>query len=881
MMQQRQHKGAVPQSRQGLAGAQRRSWMRGAAWFCAAPVFLCCLLWGVLRLSTPPPLLEGLPFARVVLAADGSMLRMGLAADQTYRLRVTLDEIAPEAIQALLLYEDKYFFEHPGVNPFALGRALWSSYLGGGRRMGASTITMQVVRLRGKLDTRGLGGKLRQIWQALVLERHYSKAAIVEAYYNLAPYGGNIEGIEAAARIYFHKPASRLTRMECFALTVIPQNPVQRNPLNGKEFTAARLRMHRLWEEAQPAEARALSPAPHQSGQQAGRALALASKQEVGQAPEQAAVKKPEHILGQSTGQVSKQAVHQPPNQMLGQKLGQGAGQQADSLPPLRLFGFADLPFEAPHACAALLAQATGASKLHTSIELPAQHVLESQLRAFVARGRRYGIHNAAALLVHAPTSEIRALVGSADFFNAAISGQVDGTLARRSPGSALKPFVYALALDQGLIHPMTLLLDSPRSFGGYDPENFDRGFRGPVPAHEALKASRNLPAIILAEQLHDPDLYSFLKKAGIALPRPPEHYGLALVLGGAEISMRELASLYGMLYNQGLLRPLRLLKEQAKGLGGGEKNAAPAVQPQRQAPLRMLSPEAAFITCSMLERPNAQLHLASGTVPLRYKTGTSNGFRDAWTAGIVGEYVLVVWAGNFDNSPNPLFVGGELAAPLFTDIAHALARLYPVRDVLPSRRAALNVRDISVCTATGDVDTSRCAEKTKTLFIPGVSPLRDSGVFRTILIDKASGLRACQPEAGRTEERVWEFWPSDVQRIFARAGIAKPAPPDWLPQCRKGEAVQGKAPRIILPKKGVTYYARIAAGQSPPLPLTASAEPDVHTLHWFAGAHYVGSTAPDVPLLWRPAEAGTIELRVVDDMGRISRQMCTIQRIP
>jgi penicillin-binding protein 1C len=821
-MQQKQHKGAVPQSRQELAGAQRRSWMRGAAWFCAAPIFLCCLLWGVLRLSTPPPLLEGLPFARVVLAADGSMLRMGLAADQTYRLRVTLDEIAPEAIQALLLYEDKYFFEHPGVNPFALGRALWSSYLGGGRRMGASTITMQVVRLRGKLDTRGLGGKLRQLWQALVLERHYSKAAILEAYYNLAPYGGNIEGIEAAARIYFHKPANRLTRMECFALTVIPQNPVQRNPLNGKEFTAARLRMSRLWEEAQPAEARALSPAPHQSGQ------------------------------------------------------------QADSLPPLRLFGLTELPFEAPHVCAGLLAlPATSASRLHTSIELPAQHVLESQLRAFVARGRRYGIHNAAALLVHAPTSEIRALVGSADFFNAAISGQVDGTLARRSPGSALKPFVYALALDQGLIHPMSLLLDSPRSFGGYDPENFDRGFRGPVPAHEALKASRNLPAIILAEQLHDPDLYSFLKKAGIALPRPPEHYGLALVLGGAEISMRELASLYGMLYNQGLLRPLRLLKEQAKGLGGGEKNADPAVQLQRQAPLRMLSPEAAFITCSMLERPNAQLHLASGTVPLRYKTGTSNGFRDAWTAGIVGEYVLVVWAGNFDNSPNPLFVGGELAAPLFTDIAHALARLYPVRDVLPSRRAALNVRDISVCTATGDVDTSRCAEKTKTLFIPGVSPLRDSGVFRTILIDKASGLRACQPEAGRTEERVWEFWPSDVQRIFARAGIAKPTPPDWLPQCRKGEAVQGKAPRIILPKKGVTYYARIAAGQSQPLPLTASAEPDVHTLHWFAGAHYVGSTAPDVPLLWQPAEAGTIELRVVDDMGRISRQMCTIQRIP
>lgn len=818
------HKDGVPQRGHLPAWARRHPWLMGAAWLCAAPVLLCCVLWLVLRLSTPSPLLEGVPFARVVLASDGALLRMGLASDQACRLRVSLDEVAPEAIQAVLLYEDNYFFEHPGVNPFALARALWSSFVSGGRRMGASTITMQVVRLRGRLDTTTVWGKLRQMWQALLIERHYSKAEILEAYCNLAPYGGNIEGIEAAARVYFHKPASRLTRMECLALAVIPQNPIRRNPLHGKDFMAARVRMHRLWDAAQPEAPRtntAALPSP------------------------------------QSTGQ--------------------GAEQKHAALPPLRVFAFADLPFEAPHVCAALLAQPdTGTSRLHTTLELPAQHVLERQLRAFVARGRRYGIHNAAALLVHAPTLEIRALVGSANFFDAAISGQVDGTQARRSPGSALKPFVYALALDQGLIHPMTLLLDSPRSFGGYDPENFDRGFRGPVPAHEALKASRNLPAIMLAEQLHDPDLYSFLKKAGIALPRPPEYYGLALVLGGAEVSMRELATLYSMVYNQGLLRPLQLLKpQQHRG-----KNTA-ALVPSGQAPLRMLSPEAAFVTSAMLERPEAVLHLASGTVPLRYKTGTSNGFRDAWTAGIAGEYVLVVWVGNFDNKANPLFVGGELAAPLFTDIAHALARVYPLRDVLPSRRAALNVRDIEVCTATGDVDISRCSEKTKTLFIPGVSPMRDSGVFRTILIDKASGLRACQPQAGATESVVWEFWPSDVRRIFERAGIAKPAPPEWLPQCRKGEVAQGKAPRIVLPKKGVTYYARVAAGQGKPLPLTASAEPDVHVLHWFAGTRYVGSSAPDAPLLWLPEEAGVIELRVVDDMGRMSRQQCHIQRIP
>ena len=391
---------------------------------------------------------------------------------------------------------------------------------------------------------------------------------------------------------------------------------------------------------------------------------------------------------------------------------------------------------------------------------------------------------------------EIRALAGSADFFKDAISGQVDGTRARRSPGSTLKPFIYGMALDQGLIHPRTLLEDSPRSFGGYDPENFDRIFRGPLPAEEALRSSRNIPAIMLASKLR-PGLYAFLKRAGVELPFSEEHYGLSLVLGGAEVTMRELGGLYTMLANRGVWRQPRLF--------AGE-TAAPAVP--------LLSPEAAIVALRMLEDDVLFVRSFSGPVPLRFKTGTSNGFRDAWTAGVAGPYVLVVWVGNFDNSSNPLLVGGEVAAPLFTDIAQALASSdRSFADLVPRQQEGLNIIREKVCTATGDLDTSLCEDTTETWYIPGRSPTRSSGVFRTILIDRETGLRACEAVPGRTEEVVWEFWPSDLRKQFLQAGVVKPPPPPFGPGCGQ-ERVSGMPPRMISPKDGVIYQRSLSAPQ-------------------------------------------------------------------
>src|SRR6185369_12786817 len=169
------------------------------------------------------------------------------------------------------------------------------------------------------------------------------------------------------------------------------------------------------------------------------------------------------------------------------------------------------------------------------------------------------GIRNATVLLVDARDMSVKAWVGSADYWNEAIDGQVNGVLAERSPGSALKPFVYALALDQGVLHPQTMLRDAPTSFGPFSPENFDGRFFGPITAEEALIRSRNVPAVWVASRLRQPSFYQFLEGAGIGGLRPESFYGLALPLGGSEITMQELAGLYAMLANDGVLKPLRM----------------------------------------------------------------------------------------------------------------------------------------------------------------------------------------------------------------------------------------------------------------------------------------------------------------------------------
>lgn len=769
---------------------RKKQWL---LWLLAAAALFLCLL--ALRLWPHAPLRDAAPLSRVVLADNGELLRLTLADDGQFRLWVDLDDVAPAMVETLLLKEDRGFHWHPGVNPLALLRAIRETYAGGVRQ-GGSTLTMQLVRRIYDVDSRQIPGKLQQIVLAFWLELRYSKQDILEAYLNLAPMGGNIEGVETASRIYFNKTASQLSLSEALALAVIPQRPAARGRF-GADLQQARLLLLRQWRSRFPDDPRNAMP------------LEL---------PVQASSRK-------------------------------------------------SIPFRAPHFSEHVLASRQG-QVLQTTLSLPLQRMVERQIRGFVQTRRGGGVRNAVAVLVDTRTQAVKAWVGSADYFSESIDGQVNGARAQRSPGSTLKPFLYGLALDQGLLHPQSVLRDAPTAFGNFRPENHDRSFAGPVTAQQALVRSRNVPAVWIMQQLRSASLYELLRQADVRNLQQASHYGLALALGAGEVSPEELAGLYVMLSGDGAFRPLRYLEQDAPSQG-------------RQ----LLSPQAAFIVRDML-RHNPR---HDGLPPdgrgqnwqIAWKTGTSWGYRDAWSAGIVGPYVLVVWVGNFDGRGNTAFVGQDTAAPLFFRIADAL-RLARPNDGSPADSAPSGVRKIQVCRASGDLPNHWCPETRETWFIPGVSPIRVSTLHRPVLIDKASGDAVCPPyDPATMREEIHAFWPTDMQQLFRQAGLPRREPPALPPSCAQPSAVaSGAPPRILSPSSDVVYSLRLSEPDNA-IALTAAVDSDAGRLFWFSGSTLVAVTDTRQVVQWRPERAGTYELRVSDDRGRAAWQRVRVEFVP
>ncbi|WP_430389649.1 penicillin-binding protein 1C [Dyella sp. 20L07] len=771
-----------------------QNWLVGA--MLIAAVLLGCRVW------PHRPLRDWLPSSTAVYDTHGHLLRLTLASDDRYRMWVPLKDISPALVEGVLLHEDRWYHWHPGINPYGLMRGAWVTYVSHGNRQGGSTITMQLARLLWRLNTRTPGGKLRQVAHAVGLELFYSKEQILEAYLNYAPYGRNVEGVGAASVAYFDKPASTLSLPEALTLAVIPQDPSRRLQ------TSASLSVH-----------------------QGDSVIGARLRDSRNRLYARWRVKHPQDASLQSLFDL-----------------------------PLRMRPLSQLPFEAPHAVDQVLSARRGQaeqvqdSRVTTTLDLALQHVLERQVSHYIERNEGRGICNASAILVDTRDMEVKALVGSAGYANTDIQGQVNGTLAKRSPGSTLKPFIYALGFDQGVLHPQTVLRDVPTAFGPYAPENFDGHFLGPVTATEALVRSRNIPAVWVASQLQQPSLYQFLHDAGISRMASEKHYGLALVLGGGEVTMQELAGLYAMLANRGELRPLRLLAGDAQVPG-----------------TRMLSEEASFMVMDMLRqnpRPDETTGAQPDRLPVYWKTGTSWGFRDAWTAGSFGPYVLVVWVGNFDGSSNQAFVGAEAAAPLFFQMVDALRAAQPQMSE-PIRHMPTHLRRVEICLASGDLPNQWCPQRGMTWFIPGKSPIRVSQVHRPVVIDDATGQPACPPYAGKhTHVEVYEFWPTELQRVFVQAGIPRRVPPRNL-SCGEGSGMDGEPPAITSPLRGTIYTMRLARVSESRIAFSANADASVREMYWFVNDAYIGRSAPGESLFWEAPAAGNYDVRVVDDRGR------------
>lgn len=733
--------------------------------------------------------LSGIRFSGTWLDRDGNLLRVFLTPDEKFRDRKDISSFPPEFLEAVLLQEDRYFYGHIGINPAALFKAGWETYVKKDRRMGASTITMQLARLKYGLRTRTVPGKLAQIACALYLDLCFSKQDILEAYLNLAPCGKNIEGFPAAAWYYFNEPVEKLNLSQILMLAVIPQDPESRAPTAvaiPRELLDARAKLFASWVAKHPSDSD----------------------------------KETEINLGVNV--------------------------------------ICRFPFEAPHFTEYLEALRQHGGENRTTIDGRLQKLCERSLKRYIEQNRSFGISNGTILLVDYPTMEIRASVGSADYQDDSIQGQVNGTIAKRSPGSTLKPFIYALAVEQGLIHPETMLKDTPVSFNEYTPDNFGSDFAGPVHAAQALVDSRNIPAIALARDITKPDLYEFLKNAGIDGLRNREHYGLSIVLGSAEVSMMELARLYGIIANAGVMKPL--VTETAR------------TSPPATSGKRMLSREAAFIARKMLEENHQPTNVRPETskgVPIAFKTGTSIGFKDCWCIAIFDRYILCVWIGNFDGQGNNAFQGRTMATPLLFNIADAMLANIPESARLPDPAPPDGISRVPVCSVSGCIPGPDCPSTVMTWFIPGVSPITSCRIHRKINIDARTGYRTDEPEGKYVKSEVREFWPTDLLELFDQAGLPRLIPPPYPPkETRYDNRREGFPPVITSPLSNTNYVIRAGDDRRKTLVLIAAADADARELFWFSDSEFIGRSRPGDKLPWMP-KTGAHTITAVDQNGR------------
>ncbi|MET0327820.1 MAG: penicillin-binding protein 1C, partial [Luteimonas sp.] len=644
---------------------------------------------------------------------DGTPLRAFADTEGVWRQPATPETVSPLYLQALLGYEDRWFRWHPGINPLAMGRAAWQWMRGGRIVSGGSTLTMQVARI---LDPqprgRSLGGKLLQMLRAVQLEVHLSKDEILTLYLDRAPFGGTIEGIEAASWAYLGKPASDLSHAEAALLAVLPQAP-------------SRLRPDRAPEAARAARDKVLERMA---------ARGLWSRADVDDA-------RVEAVVARSL----RSPLHAA---LLAQRLREAEPQ---------------------------------ASRIASTIDVDLQRMLEQRVAGYFSQLPERT--SAALLVVDNDTLEARAYVGSVAFGDRARLGHVDMVRAWRSPGSTLKPFLYGMALDDGLIHSGSLLVDAPQSFDGYRPGNFDAAFNGPVGADDALRLSLNVPAVDLLDRVGPARFAARLDNAGVTLRFPRGAVpNLSMILGGTGATLEQLVGAHAALHREGIAGRVRLTPD------------APMVE------RRLMSPGAAWIVREILEsnpRPGERVDTfdTGGRPRVAWKTGTSYGYRDAWAIGGTRRHTVGVWVGRPDGTPLPGQYGAVTALPL----------LFEVVDSLPADRGDAmrsppprNVREVAVCwplgTAADDQAAPLCQRRRDAWTLDGNVPPtfaeRDarrwgSGLVR-FDVDASSGRRlsaACRAAHVRRPQEVAR-WPALAAPWLPAAARQAARLPALAPDC-------------------------------------------------------------------------------------------------
>ena len=761
-------------------------------WSTCGLLLAVAVLWLADRLW-PLPLPKD-DLARVVLAEDGTPLWRFADANGVWRYPVQTDEVSPYYLEALLTYEDRWFYQHPGVNPLALGRAAWQNLSGGRVLSGGSTLSMQVARLLDPHE-RTLPGKLRQLWRTAQLEWHLSKAEILNLYLNRAPFGGTLQGVAAASWAYLGKSPQQLTRSEAALLAVLPQAP-------------SRLRPDRHPERAQVARDKVLRR--------------LAEYQVWPQGAVDEALEEPLLL----------------------------APRLEPSLAPL-LARRLNRPHSPP--------------LIRTTLDANLQRRLEDLLLGWRARLPEHT--SAAILVVETDNMAVRAYLGSVDINDARRFGHVDMISALRSPGSTLKPFLYGMAMDAGLIHSESLLQDVPRRYGDYRPGNFSMGFSGPVSASSALALSLNLPAVQLLEAYGPKRFAADLRNGGVPLSLPAlAEPNLALILGGAGSRLEDLVSGYS-------------------ALARGGKSANLRLQPQDElVERRMLSPGSAWIIRRILSgqaRPDRDPTAELVQRPsLAWKTGTSYGFRDALAIGVGPRYLIGVWIGRPDGTPVPGQFGLASAAPLMLQVHDVLSNRDSQRGIVaPVQPVPGSVGVAAICWPLGQPlskSDPNCRRQrfawtldntTPPTLLAADQPL-GVGLRETLWVD-GQGQRV-SPQCPGAQQRDVALWPAPLEPWLPRVERREARLPPASTQCPPPALNSVTALSIVGVREG-DRLRRPAASQAS-LRLTLTALGGDGRRWWFLNGTPLGDSVHQEALNTTLEQPGRYELSVLDESGQTAR---------
>jgi penicillin-binding protein 1C len=618
--------------RSGFAAALRRACAsRRRRWYAAVLAVACVVAFGFWA-SLPEELFSA-PESYVLEARDGTLLSARIASDGQWRFPPH-SAVPRKFRRALLVFEDKRFERHSGIDGLAIARALRLNLRAGRVVSGGSTLTMQLARLSRGDDPRSLSNKLIEAMLALRIEVSYGKDEILALYAGHAPFGGNVVGLEAAAWRYFGRGPDTLSWAEAATLAVLPNNPALVHLARNRERLRARrdFLLRRL----------------HEAGDLTALDLEVALSEPLAAEPH-------------------------------------------------------DLPDLAPHLLDTLRARDPSRHRIVTTLDAEAQRDATQLTREHSAALARQGVHNAAALIVDNTTFEVLAYIGnSGDAVDPARGHAVDIVRRPRSTGSILKPLLYAAMLEDGSLTPRMLLPDVPTHYEGFAPENFDRQYRGAVPADEALAHSLNVPAVRMLRSYGVARFADLLRAAGMTtLTRPGDDYGLTLILGGAEGNLWDVSGMYASL--AGLAR-------------AGAADSPPSFRELtvlRGAPARARSGAAigtgaAWLTLDTLlevPRPGEEGHWRNfaSSRSIAWKTGTSWGLRDGWAVGNTSHHTVAVWVGNASGEGRPGLTGGAMAAPLMFALFNSL----PASPWFEMPTYAL--RRIDVCENDGFLATAAC----------------------------------------------------------------------------------------------------------------------------------------------------------------------------